>query len=46
MPMIDLTVPRGALSDEATAELMAALSRTNNPSRSYSPVSAISFLSM
>ena len=28
MPMIDLTVPRGALSDEAKAELMAALSRT------------------
>jgi phenylpyruvate tautomerase PptA (4-oxalocrotonate tautomerase family) len=28
MPMIDLTVPRGALSDEAKDELMATLSRT------------------
>jgi phenylpyruvate tautomerase PptA (4-oxalocrotonate tautomerase family) len=28
MPMIDLTVPRGAFSDEVKADLMAALSRT------------------
>jgi phenylpyruvate tautomerase PptA (4-oxalocrotonate tautomerase family) len=28
MPMIDFTVPRGALSEEVKADLMAALSRT------------------
>lgn len=28
MPMIDLTVPRGTLSDEAMTELMATLTRT------------------